>query len=165
MHPVPVLYCCHDDHWFLRPSIRSFKTAGPVICFVSRVAWDGSAGDWEKCAQIAEDEGAEVIFGEWGNETEHRRHAQDLLRSRDYGTILIPDGDEVIEPALLEAVLKLAENGAAEQIHVSMQTYWRSPHYRIVPAERIRPTILVDLNQVQHRQGHSTQDRTCSAGS
>jgi YD repeat-containing protein len=87
-----VCYCLHDDHWYLAPSIRSFKQAGDVVAFISKRAWDGSEGCWERCAEVAEAEGAEVVIGEWHAETPHRRDALATLRERGCEYVLIPDG-------------------------------------------------------------------------
>jgi hypothetical protein len=49
----------HDDVAHLAESIGSFAPAGPVFAFVSRVPWQGEAGDWEAAAEIARSAGAE----------------------------------------------------------------------------------------------------------
>jgi len=112
-----VSYCIHDDHWHLASSIRSFALIGKVVCFVSRTAWDGSAGDWERVAAIAEREGAEVVLGDWPDEQLHRKSALAALRSRGCQFVVTPDSDEVIEPALAEAL------GGGEVVLKLSQTY------------------------------------------
>lgn len=150
MSSVATVFCVHDDHWFLASAIRSFKAAGPVYAFVSRLAWDGSPGNWQPCAEIAEAEGATVILGDWADESTHRRYAlsQTLFNGHRYA--LIPDGDEVIEPRLLDSLLKIAGSGLAERMNVMMDTYWKSPRYVIRPREQLTPAILLDLEQTRH---------------
>jgi GT2 family glycosyltransferase/tetratricopeptide (TPR) repeat protein len=121
-----------------------------VFAFISRVGWDGTPGDWEKCKDIAEVEGAEVIVGDWTDESTHRKEAQEVLREKGHQYVLIPDGDEVIEPRLLDAVLGIAKGKLAERVNVFMDTYWKSPEYVIRPREQLTPAILIDLTQVQH---------------
>ena len=50
---IAICYCLHDDHWFLEASIHSVRSAGEVFAFVSKVAWNGPAGDWEKCKAMS----------------------------------------------------------------------------------------------------------------
>jgi len=148
--PCPVCYCLHDDYSYLALSLRSFKDAGPVYAFVSRLAWDGSDGDWERCAHVAQGAGAEVILGEWANEEEHRKSALQALRERGYGFVFTPDGDEVIEPELLEAMLRIAKGDLADRVMCNFDTYWKSPEYVIRPREAIRPLMLVNLARAGH---------------
>lgn len=46
----------------------------------------------------------------------------EAAKGRGFTHALIVDGDEVIEPALLEAMLKVAESGLAERVYVEMKT-------------------------------------------
>src|SRR5579862_7885021 len=69
---LAVAYILHDDAWYLADSIESFRTAGPVYAFVSRVPWHDQPGDWEHAAEVARQAGAEVVLGEWRSELEHR---------------------------------------------------------------------------------------------
>ena len=42
-----------DDAEFLAASVESFRSAGPVLAFVSRLPWRGDAGDWEGATEVA----------------------------------------------------------------------------------------------------------------
>ncbi len=55
-------YILHEDAWYLRPSVESFRAAGSAFAFVSRVPWHDEPGDWE---------GADLVLGEWRSELEH----------------------------------------------------------------------------------------------
>jgi len=145
-----VLYCLHDDHWFLRESMRSFSGAGPIVAFVSKLAWDGTPGDWEKCAEIAEAEKAEVVIGEWPSESIHRQFAQQTLRERGCRQIMIPDGDEIAGEGLIDMLLDIADKRLADRTHVHMDTYFGGPDYVIRPRERLTPAIMIDLERAQH---------------
>ena len=147
---VPVCYCVHDDHWFLECSIRSWQSSGQPYVFVSRLAWNGEPGDWERCAEVASQAGAEVIVGDWPDEDMHRRAAHEHMRAMGHTFVFTPDGDEVVEPALLETLLTLAEGKVAERVHVHMDTYWKSPEYVIRPRENLAPIILVNLQRASH---------------
>lgn len=147
---VPVCYCLHDDHWHLDLSMRSFAAAGPVIAFVSKLAWDGSPGEWRRCAELAEAAGAEVVLGEWPKEELHRQASLQELRRRGYTFVLTPDGDEVIEPALLDSMLRIAKGDLADRVMCHFDTYWKSPEYIIRPREAIRPLMLVNIERASH---------------
>lgn len=147
---VPVCYCLHDDHWFLDLSIKSFEGVGPVICFVSKVAWDGSPGKWEQCAEMAAGLGAEVVLGEWPSEEVHRGAALAELRARGHSFVLTPDGDEIVEPGLLKSLLGIARGDLADRVMCCFDTYWKRPEYVIRPREAIRPLMLVNLERAGH---------------
>ena len=150
MTQVPVCYCVHDDYWFLDSSIRSWNSAGPVYVFVSRLAWNGEPGDWERCATVARDAGAAVIVGDWPDEDLHRRAAHQHMRSQGHDVVFTPDGDEVVEPVLLDALLRVASIEVAERVYVHMDTYWKSAEYVIRPREQLTPIVLVDLSKTRH---------------
>ncbi|MBC8066378.1 MAG: glycosyltransferase [Chlorobia bacterium] len=145
-----VLSCLHDDYWFVEKALNACITAGPILAFVNQNAWNGQAGSWQKCADIAQGVGAEVVLGEWEDESEHRRFALVEAKRRDFTHAIIPDGDEVLEPQLCKTLIDIAKGGIAERVHAHMDTYWKSVRYVIRPRERLTPVILVDLNQVEH---------------
>ncbi len=142
---LAVACCVHDDATYLAESLRSFAAVGPRFAFVSRVPWNEFPGDWQAAAAAARTAGAEVVEGEWASELAHRQAVQAWLLERGYTHALIPDGDEVIEPALLAALTKVAAEGLADRVHVEWDTYWKSPEYVIRPRERFTPLLLVDL--------------------
>ncbi len=141
----------HDDHWFLGQTIEAWSAYGDVFCFVSRVAWDGTVGDWEKSRECAQSAGAQVIEGEWLSEDEQRTFGYQYVRELGFEFALTPDGDEIPEPELLAAVLECLTTGKADRVHVRCATYWKSPHFRISPMEEFSPQIGVNLNAT--RQG------------
>ncbi len=140
----------HDDWWFVAKSIEAAKAFGPVLAFVSRTSWNATPGDWERVVREAEHAGAEVILGDWNNETDHRREAYQEAKTRGYKYALIPDGDEVIEPLLLKTLTTLTEGEIAERVYAHMDTYWKSARYVIRPREQLAPAILIDLTIVEH---------------
>jgi len=147
---IPTCIVVHADHWFLQAAIRAVKGVGPVTVFVSKRGWDGREGDWQKCKEVAELEGAEVVVGDWPNEAVHRRMALEEMKARGHRHVLVPDGDEIIEPALLETLARLAEADIADVTRVSMETYWKSPRYRINPPEQLRPVLMVNAQTSHH---------------
>ncbi len=150
-HKLAVSYCLHDDIDFLAASIESFAGSGAdLVGFVSRVPWHGESGDWSGAVAIIEAAGGTVVEGEWRSEDEHRRAALAWLIEHGYTHSLIPDGDEIIEPSLLQALVRLSKNDLADAVHVEWDTYWKSPEYVIRPRERFTPLILVRLDAVEH---------------
>ncbi|MFI5387446.1 MAG: glycosyltransferase [Fimbriimonadales bacterium] len=147
---IPVCYCLHDDYCYLDLSMRSFAGASPIVAFVSKLAWDGTAGEWSRCAELAEAAGAEIVLGEWPNEELHRQSAYAELAKRGHSFVFTPDGDEIIEPALLAAMIPIAKGDLADRVMCHFDTYWKSPEYVIRPREAIRPVMLVNLERAHH---------------
>ncbi len=145
-----VVLCAHDDYWFVGKVVEAAKSFGPVYAFVSRLAWSGPAGNFERVAEEAKSAGAEVIYGDWDNETDHRRAAYRAVLEQGFEYVLIPDGDEVIEPGLLQTLVHIAKTGIAERVHAHMDTYWKSARYVIRPREQLAPAILIKLGVVKH---------------
>lgn len=155
MSKLAVCYIVHDDMFYLASSIASFQEAGEVFVFVSRVPWHDQPGDWQAAAQTARDASAEVIEGEWTSELAHRQEALQALREKGYTHALIPDGDEIIEPPLLHALLQIAAVELAERVYVHWDTYWKTPEYVIRPREGFTPLLLVDLRRTEPEDGRN----------
>src|SRR5258708_6123849 len=107
---IGACYILHDDDYYLAESIASFQSAGKAIVFVSCVPWNDQPGDWESAAETARSAGAEVVLGDWTSELSHRQAAFQWLVEKGYTHAFIPDGDEIIEPCLLQSLIKVAEN-------------------------------------------------------
>jgi GT2 family glycosyltransferase/tetratricopeptide (TPR) repeat protein len=140
--------CVHDDWWFLESTIRSFESAGPIFVFVSRVPWNGNPGNWPKCVEVAEAAGATAIVGDWPTERLHREASIKDLLNRSFTHGLLPDSDEIIEPALLSAIKLVATARLAQRVYVEMDTYWKEPDCVIRPRERLAPLLMAELGAV-----------------
>ena len=149
MAKLAVCYIVHDDACYLAPSIGSFAEAGDVFVFVSRVPWHDQPGNWEAAAQNATDAGALVIVDDWTSELAHRQAARQELLARGYTHALIPDGDEIIAPALLRHLVQIAASDLADRVYVHWDTYWKTPHYVIRPRERFTPCLLLALRATE----------------
>jgi len=147
---LPSCLVVHDDHWFLERVLASYAPAGPATVFVSRRAWNGSDGPWERVRDAAQAAGAEVVLGDWPDESLHRRVALEEMRNRGHQHVLIPDCDEVCSPGLLETLLRLAKADVAERVSVHMDTYWKSPRYLVRPRERLAPVLMLDAQACEH---------------
>ena len=150
MSSLAVCYCVHDDAYYLAQSIASYKSAGKVFAFVSRIPWHGEPGGWEETARIAEEAGATVVLGDWPGEDLHRQSSLDHLRSLGFTHALTPDGDEIIESELLSALIRIAEHELADRVYIRWDTYWKSPEYVIRPREQFAPLMVLDLRVVRH---------------
>src|ERR1019366_9687568 len=109
--------CVHDDYQFLGLVIEACKTVADVYVFVSRLAWNGTEGDWRRTVEVAKAAGAKVIEGLWPNESLHRRHARKTMLSEGFGYCLVIDGDEVVERKLLDKLAAIAREGIADRVH------------------------------------------------
>ena len=90
------------------------------------------------------------MVGDWPGESLHRRHALAAMRERGHAHVLIPDGDEVAEPRLLEALLKVAEVGLSDHVRVRMDTYWKDARHVIRPREELAPALMLDCRTAEH---------------
>jgi hypothetical protein len=99
------------------PASKQEAAALPRHVFISRLPWHGTVGDWQTAAKTAEALGATVHLGDWPTEREQRQAACDHLRAEGYTHTLIPDGDEILEPALLRTLLTLAEHDLADRVY------------------------------------------------
>jgi len=143
------LFCCHDDWYHLPAAVRAVSGIRRLVV-VSERPWHGLAGDWRRCAELAEAQGCEVVTGDWPEESLHRRAALDLARGRGEKWAVILDTDEVASPDLQDTWEKIAQSGLADRVRVTMETYWKSPEYAIRPREQLRPITLVNLDAVEH---------------
>jgi GT2 family glycosyltransferase/tetratricopeptide (TPR) repeat protein len=117
---------------------------------VSRYAFDGSSGDWQKCEETARVAGAEVKIVNCPSETLHRRTALAEMRKLGFTHAIIPDSDEVLSAELLETLIGIARARTAERVACYMDTYWRSSEYVVRPREKLTPVILLDLEKTKH---------------
>ncbi len=146
---VVAVYHLHDDNIYLSEAIASVIGSVPVLAFVSKIPWHGEPGDWELSASIAREAGAEVMLGEWASEDEHRQAAITECRTRQYQYAMIPDGDEIMEPKLLDTLIKIATDEIADRVYVEWDTYWKSPEYVIRPREAFHPCMMINLGRVR----------------
>ncbi|MBS1705489.1 MAG: glycosyltransferase [Armatimonadetes bacterium] len=145
-----VVYCIHDDLEHLPASLDSVQAFGPVHFLVSKVTHSGAPGNWEDTVKFAEEHGAVVHLGEWDSEDSHRRAALHTLRQLRVAYCLIPDSDEILEAALVDALTQIAEAKLADRVYVHMDTYWKSPEFVIRPRELLTPAMLLHVEVVEH---------------
>ena len=147
---LPTCLCLHDDSTFLATAIGAVKAAGPVYCFVSRRAWDGSYGCWERAVEVAEEAGAIVVTGDWPDEKLHRSAALAEMKGLGYRHILVIDGDEVLEDQLVEALAKIAKEDLADVVRCRMTTYWADAAHRVQPREELAPIVMLNAQTSEH---------------
>lgn len=141
---------CHDDSIYLRAVIAALDDL-PATVFVNELAWGKALpGDWRETARLAKEAGAEVVFGKWGTEEEHRLAVLAWATQHRIQHLLIPDSDEIISPDLLETLRKVASADLSDAVYCTMDTYWKSPEYVIEPRERLMPPIMVNPFTVRY---------------
>ena len=151
---ITIFFVLHDDHYYLTRGLQDFQRSLPSFVFVNKLPFFGEAGDWQRTAEMAEAAGATVVIGEWHGEIEHRQAAGEHLLSLGYTHALLPDGDEIIEPRLLDTLLKIAEHDLADTVSVCWDTYWKTPEYVIRPREPFTPCYLANLKVAKPVAGH-----------
>jgi len=148
---VVALIVLHDDAYHLKGVIRACAPVPALVC-ISRFAFDGTDGDWQRSVRLAEEAGAMVVVGDWKTESAHRSASLICAIEAGYTHALIPDSDEFLEPELLKHLLGFAEGDLADVVRVSMETYWHDPRHVVRPREALRPVMLVKLSTTRHVQ-------------
>lgn len=139
-----VCICVHDDASFLPCVLRNVGDV-PVLVAISKVDWCGHEGDWKATERTALEVGAEVFLGSWTSEEGHRAAAYAEGRRRGFTHAVIADSDEIIEPRLLDSLVRIAGNGLAERVYVEWDTYWHDTSHVVRPRERFTPCMMIDL--------------------
>ena len=143
------LVCVHDDNEFLAATLSSLGGI-PALVAVSRCDWQGQIGAWEASKAIAESLGAEVVLGDWPNESEHRQAALRAAHERGFRYAITADSDEVLEPELLSHLKQIAATSLADRVYIEWNTYWKDPVHVVRPREPFTPCIMVNLDTVRH---------------
>jgi GT2 family glycosyltransferase/tetratricopeptide (TPR) repeat protein len=146
---VCAILSVHDDSTFLAAALRSVAPV-PRLVLVSKVDWTGNEGDWESSVQIAYSQGAEVVLGEWPNESAHREAALKHAEERGFEFAITMDSDEILEPVLLENLLQVARSNLADRVYIEWNTYWKDAEHVVRPREPFTPCIMVKLGAVSH---------------
>jgi GT2 family glycosyltransferase/tetratricopeptide (TPR) repeat protein len=142
---------CHDDVLYLDAVLQSLGPDVSATVFLSKTPWYGRTGKWQAARKLIKSLGAEVIEGSWQDESAHRAATIEWARAQGIDRLIIPDTDEVLSPELLETLRELAETDISDEVHVDMDTYWKSPEYVIRPRERLRPVLLINPKTVEHK--------------
>ena len=58
------LYSVHDAGFYLAETIASLQGRVPVFVFVNRLPFYSAAGEWQKAAEFADDDGSARLLGE-----------------------------------------------------------------------------------------------------
>jgi len=141
---------CYRSEDMIKDSLNSFKgLVDQQLVLISEKPWRGEAQPLDKTKEITEKEGAEVIVGNWAEETPQRNLGLQLLK--DYDWIINIDSDEYYDPDSAKKVIEFAESNpplAAYGIK-TMKTYWKTKDYVIDPPEGggrlvlMKPTITI----------------------
>ncbi|HMS56854.1 MAG TPA: hypothetical protein PKA27_15790 [Fimbriimonadaceae bacterium] len=144
--------CVHDDTEHLSRTLGALGNLA-IVLVVSRVDWKGATGDgWKEAVRIGESHGAQVVLGDWSPEEPHRLAAYEKLQELGYTHAIIPDGDEVIEPALLETLKRIAEQDLADRVYVEWDTYWSDIAHVVRPREPFTPCMMIKLGSARYRR-------------
>lgn len=136
--------CVHDDIAFLAAALKSLPGVS-ILAAISKVDWNGQAGNWKDAQKVAKEAGATVHLGEWTSEEKHREAAYAEAQRLGFTHAIIADSDEVIEPRLLEHLVQISSNDLADRVYVEWDTYWHDTAHVIRPRERFTPCILINL--------------------
>lgn len=146
---IAALYCVYNEEDYIEYSLRSVYSEMDkiVICLNVGRPWYGEREKSDKTLEIIEnfkdyERKITLVKGEWLSEPEQRNEALSRVNG-EVSHCLIIDGDEVWERAHLKRLKEIAySNPHIGQLAVRMNTYWKSPLYRIDPAEPYTPIVI-----------------------
>lgn len=131
--------------------------------FISNKPWHSFSAKIDNTEQIALDNNAIVIKGNWKSEAQQRNWALGHLYSYDY--VLIIDADELYTEEDKRTIYKALEEGVEDGVgrieHPDvirtdkMLTYWKTTDYVFDPPDKHKPIIAVNPKKVlftEHRQ-------------
>lgn len=150
---LAALYAVYNEEDYLYQSLASIYDSVEriIICHTTGRPWHGPKQKPDGTRRIIKgfpDPKAKLKYvpGAWPSEAAQRNQALAAVRGDcDWGLVI--DGDEVYRSEHLAAIRRLAEtNPQFGQWRVGMNTYWKSPLWRIDPPEPYCPVILTRIS-------------------
>jgi glycosyltransferase involved in cell wall biosynthesis len=127
---------CYRSEETIKDCLNSFKgLVDQQLVLISERPWRGEALPLDKTKKVAEKEGAEVIVGNWSEETPQRNLGLQILK--DYDWIINIDSDERYDKDSAKKIIKFAKTNPPLSAYgiTTMKTYWKTKEYVIDPPE------------------------------
>jgi hypothetical protein len=146
---IAALYVIYNEEDYIEYSLRSVyeEMDEIVICLTTGRPWFGSPRKPDQTRNLIEgfpdyNKKITLITGEWASEPIQRQAALEAVKSRCTHCLII-DGDEIYKQAHLRALKEIASRyPEIGQLAVGMNTYWKSPLWRIDPPEPYTPIVI-----------------------
>lgn len=146
---LSAIYTIYNEEDYIAYSLSSIYSEVDeiVICLTTGKPWYGDTRVPDRTEEIIRtfddpQKKITLITGEWPNEPSQRNEALERIREKaDF--CLIMDGDELYKTEQLQIIkVALQHNPGVGQVRVGMNTYWKSPLYRIDPPEPYMPVVI-----------------------
>lgn len=151
---LAALYAVYNEEDYIAQSLASVYESVDriVVCHTTGRPWHGpkqKPDGTRKLIKAFHDPAGKIKYipGAWPSEAAQRNQALAAARGEcDWGLVI--DGDEIYRPEHLAAFKRLAEESPQfGQWRVGMNTYWKSPLWRIDPPEPYCPVILTRIRE------------------
>jgi GT2 family glycosyltransferase/predicted O-methyltransferase YrrM len=144
------VYCVYDDDVWLRQSLSSvYSCCDRIFFLVGDKPWNGDCTDNSSTLCCIHDypdphRKIEVITGIWENEADQRNAGLRLVEKEGQDYCFVVDADEIYDPTNLKNMMNFAiSHPEIECWHMTWDTYWKSPFYKIEPREPFKPVVFI----------------------
>ena len=150
------VYVVYDDVRWLPFSYNSiYSECDRILFLIAYQPWNGPKRGTDQTIELIKslsdpDKKMELVRGDWCSETEQRNAGLELLRKQEIEYCLVVDADEIYDTVQLRRMMIFAT--CVQEVdcwHIQMVTYWKSPQYRIDPAEKFQPVVLLRVGSTQ----------------
>jgi hypothetical protein len=158
MLKIAVLTVAYKEEEYIEKCVRQWKgLVDKHLVLVSTHPWNGVNLGFDKTAEIARENGAEVIERYWETEAMQRDWGLAILRYYDY--VLIVDPDEFYTLEDRKQIIKslgMGEYTDAYRVE-KMITYWKNTDYIFDPIDKHKPVVAVNPKTVRFYEHRQTQ--------
>jgi GT2 family glycosyltransferase/predicted SAM-dependent methyltransferase/predicted O-methyltransferase YrrM len=144
------VYCVYDDDVWLTKSLSSvYCCCDRIIFLIGDRPWHGNRSDNNstlRCIQNFPDphRKIQIIYGTWENEADQRNAGLQLVKKEGHDYCFIIDADEIYDSAQLKNMMIFATtHPEIECWHMTWDTYWKTPSFKIEPREPFKPVVFV----------------------
>lgn len=136
---VGVVTCAYNEERFIKACIRQFDGFDVEhLVLVSLTPWQGSAmEEVDNTAQIAKDNGATVIEGNWSRDEDQRHFGLDYFKDKGFDWCLVVDTDEFYTKESLDKIFSFLNDSPDREIYKpsEMLVYWKDLDHIVTPTQ------------------------------
>lgn len=156
------VYCVYDDEAWLRKSLDSvYSCCDKIFILISDKPWQGQCVDNTNTLRCIKqysdfDQKIEITNGTWNNETDQRNAGLLLTEKQGFEYCFVVDADEIYDPVQLMNMMNyVSKYPHIECWHMTWDTYWKSPLFKIEPREPFKPVVFVRTGRVKFTENRS----------
>ena len=149
---IAALYVIYNEEDYIQQSLGSVYEVVDeiVICLTERRPWFGPSRRPDRTLDIIKsfndiDKKITLRTGDWSSEQKQRQAALEIVKNRCTHGLII-DGDEVYKHSHVQNLKNIAAaHPEMGQLALGMNTYWKSPLWRIDPPEPYTPIVITKI--------------------